>query len=532
MWKRKVLKKKGRQTIRKNYWITISVCFLTAILTSAYPLSGTFLDFRTSTSASESAVAFIPEISNSQAVLETVSHFFRNTFLYDLLTDRFSALTGFLIDLFSQTISTFFTILRTIAIFINEPFNPAMLFLAPGVILTFLYKVFIDNLIQIGEKRFFLEIRNYRQTPISKLFFLYKLRCLTNPAWIMWCRSLFQLLWNFTIIGGIIKHYEYSMIPFLLAENPKMSRKDAFTLSRQLTSGSKWKIFRMDLSFLGWKILCPLTFGISDFLYANAYITSSRTELYMHLRRNYVLSRSALYEKLSDSFLEHVPSEDELLISKALYDDSQGPYTKISYFEPEQYPVFLFSVQPPFRAVRSPIKPCRKYKVSCRIFLFYAFSIFGWILHTLIQLIQNGTMPETTVLHGPWLPIFGLCGSLILVIGQKFLNRPAVVFFLNAVIYSLAEYTINVLFEWYSGSPLRDYSEYFLNLNGKIYAGSSILFALLGCAFLYYLAPRWADRFNRRSRVFRNSICLILSALFAADLILTIMEPFHQFVIF
>lgn len=51
-------------------------------------------------------------------------------------------------------------------------------------------------------------------------------------------------------------------------------------------------------------------------------------------------------------YLEHVPSEDELLISKALYDDSEGPYTKISYFAPYQYPVFLFSMQPPIAAVK------------------------------------------------------------------------------------------------------------------------------------------------------------------------------------
>ena len=59
-----------------------------------------------------------------------------------------------------------------------------------------------------------------------------------------------------------------------------------------------------------------------------------KASLYLFLRRNYVLSRAPKYEQLNDSYLEHVPSEDELLISKALYDDSEGPYTKISYFAP------------------------------------------------------------------------------------------------------------------------------------------------------------------------------------------------------
>ena len=56
-------------------------------------------------------------------------------------------------------------------------------------------------------------------------------------------------------IGGIIKHYEYCMIPYILAENPKISRKDAFYLSKQLTNRNKWKLFLLDLSFLGWHVL-------------------------------------------------------------------------------------------------------------------------------------------------------------------------------------------------------------------------------------------------------------------------------------
>src|SRR5699024_12260526 len=58
--------------------------------------------------------------------------------------------------------------------------------------------------------------------------------------------------------------------------------------------------------------------------------------LYITLIRQYVSSLSARYEELNDSYLAHVPSEDELLIVRSLYDDSQGPYTRISYFVPEQ----------------------------------------------------------------------------------------------------------------------------------------------------------------------------------------------------
>lgn len=226
-------------------------------------------------------------------------------------------------------------------------------------------------------------------------------------------------MWNFTIAGGIIKHYEYSLIPYILAENPRIGRKKAFYLSRQMTRNNKWKLFQIDLSFLGWKILSLSTLGILDFFLVNPYVAGCKTEVYFSLRRNYVLSRCAGYEYLSDSYLEHVPTEDELLISKALYDDSQGPYTKISYFAPEQYPVFLYSVQPPARAVKSPIKAERKYDWLSYIFLFFAFSVFGWVLETLASLVRNGKLPDHTMLAGPWLPLYGICGVILLLLVKR-----------------------------------------------------------------------------------------------------------------
>ena len=44
MWKRKVLKQKARFSVKINYWRMIAVCFLAAMLTTAYTSSTTFLN--------------------------------------------------------------------------------------------------------------------------------------------------------------------------------------------------------------------------------------------------------------------------------------------------------------------------------------------------------------------------------------------------------------------------------------------------------------------------------------------------------
>ena len=61
------------------------------------------------------------------------------------------------------------------------------------------------------------------------------------------------------------------MIPFLLAENPQMNRKEAFEKSRQMMKGNKWATFVLDLSFIGWSLLGIITFGLVNIFFAGPY---------------------------------------------------------------------------------------------------------------------------------------------------------------------------------------------------------------------------------------------------------------------
>ena len=90
---------------------------------------------------------------------------------------------------------------------------------------------------------------------------------------------------------------------------------------------------------------------------------------------------------------------------------------------------------------------------------------------------------------------------------------------LNLLLYSALEYLASLAIELLTGIRVHDYSEFFLNLNGRIYMGGSVSFAVIGCAFLYYLAPRWTDRFMKLGHSRRVLVCVILYALFIADVI-------------
>ena len=171
------------------------------------------------------------------------------------------------------------------------------------------------------------------------------------------------------------------------------------------------------------------------------------------------------------------------------------------------------------KAVKNPVDPARRYDLLSCLFLFAAFSIFGWILETLLQLITNGIWTARPLLTGPWLPVYGAYGVLSLLLLRRLYKKPVVTFVLNLLLYSALEYLASLAIELLTGIRVHDYSEFFLNLNGRIYMGGSVSFAVIGCAFLYYLAPRWTDRFMKLGHSRRVLVCVILYALFIADVI-------------
>ena len=97
----------------------------------------------------------------------------------------------------------------------------------------------------------------------------------------MFFRDLYTFLWSLLfVIPGIVKGYEYRMIPYLLAEYPDMPMEDAFTISRNMMYGNKWKAFVLDLSFILWVLLSGITLGLAGIFYVDPYMAQTNAALY------------------------------------------------------------------------------------------------------------------------------------------------------------------------------------------------------------------------------------------------------------
>ncbi|MDR2629739.1 MAG: DUF975 family protein, partial [Spirochaetaceae bacterium] len=75
-------------------------------------------------------------------------------------------------------------------------------------------------------------------------------------------------------------------------DNPNIGALEAITQSRKIMAGYKGKLFGLYLSFIGWGLLCCLSFGIG-FLWLVPYISMSVTNFYEELIKQNLVVENA-----------------------------------------------------------------------------------------------------------------------------------------------------------------------------------------------------------------------------------------------
>lgn len=88
------------------------------------------------------------------------------------------------------------------------------------------------------------------------------------------------------IIPGIIRSYEYTFVPYILADNPGIDSKHALDISKRMTYGHKFNIFKLQLSFIGWNILATMLLSGLGNILVLPYVNTTMAQLYLKLRDN------------------------------------------------------------------------------------------------------------------------------------------------------------------------------------------------------------------------------------------------------
>ena len=224
MWLRKDLKLRAKEAVSRNYWKTVLVSALFSLIFSG----GSFFTFK---------------LGDADEIIDDIFYAF--------------------------------------------PFGIFFMFIA-GLLLiaaVILFIIFIVNPLQVGISKFRINAINNLGN-ISDVGTGYDVSYKRNAETIF-MMNLFIFLWSLLfVVPGIVKLYEYSMVPYIIAEDPNISRKDAFLKSKKMMSGNKWRAFVLTLSFIPWYILGALTFGVVTLLYVQPYHQLTSAALYEELKKN------------------------------------------------------------------------------------------------------------------------------------------------------------------------------------------------------------------------------------------------------
>ena len=137
-------------------------------------------------------------------------------------------------------------------------------------------------------------LRNHREESVDleNLFDGFRGGRYTRVFCALFLVNLFTFLWALLlIIPGIMKAFSYALTPYILLDEPELTARQAITRSCEIMQGRRWKLFCLYFSFIGWGILCLLTFGIG-FLWLVPYMNASVAAFYEDARAEYEAENS------------------------------------------------------------------------------------------------------------------------------------------------------------------------------------------------------------------------------------------------
>ena len=258
MWTRARIKQEAKNSLRRfGYWMPLLITFLTGLV------SGGMVTGNSSTSS------ITTEYTSEYGGDLTPAGF--AAFIDEFFGEFFYEIGAAFENFFSNPLIAMTTIFVIVLGFVI------------GLVVAFGWSAFVASPIIVGKNRYFMEHRAF-DSKFERLFWSFKSGRYMNVVKIMFWREFKIFLWSLLfVIPGIIKSYEYSMVPYILAENPHISSERAFELSKKMTRGEKWKIFVLDLSFLGWRILGVLCCCVGE-IFLQPYVEATYAELYQIMR--------------------------------------------------------------------------------------------------------------------------------------------------------------------------------------------------------------------------------------------------------
>lgn len=158
--------------------------------------------------------------------------------------------------------------------------------------------------------------------------------------------------------------------------------------------------------------------------------------------------------------------------------------------------------------------------IAVLIASFAVYSCAGWLFESILCSVSEHRVINRGFLNGPICPIYG-AGALAAIILLGGIEGTAKLFMWGAIVCSLLEYATSWAMEKIFHARWWDYSDRFLNLNGRICVPATLLFGAFVVLVVRVLQPTLSALFLSMDDRVLTGLCGIFLALLAVDLLIT-----------
>ena len=153
-----------------------------------------------------------------------------------------------------------------------------------------------------------------------------------------------------------------------------------------------------------------------------------------------------------------------------------------------------------------------KDKIIEYITYFFIYSFLGWLIETIYAMFVHGYFVKRGFLFGPICPIYGFGAVLLLMATKKLYKKPLLKFLIATIAFTLFEYMVSFILEMLFGLRWWDYSNDFLNIQGRVSLLYSIFWGLIGVFLLEKLHPRVQDLIQKmNAKISKNAQGILVS---------------------
>lgn len=139
------------------------------------------------------------------------------------------------------------------------------------------------------------------------------------------------------------------------------------------------------------------------------------------------------------------------------------------------------------KSIQTSTKKMTTFKYLLLYLLIYAF--IGWLLETFYAVTTLGHFVKRGFLYGPLCPIYGWGAIILISVLQKYKSNSLKLFFYSAIVFSLFEYTVGFALDALFAAKWWDYTNDFMNLNGRISIFFSFAWGIIAIIFINHVHP-------------------------------------------